>query len=103
MLELYHNFFDKLCYIIIFDELEINTDSPYLDLAEKELNDWIRPKKETETKKLRSTDRDDSFAMYAWENHFPRNFLCQTQETWEEWARSFQRKFQTFQKAMYLN
>ena len=39
MLELYYNFFTKLCDVNKFEELEMDTDSLYLALAEKELED----------------------------------------------------------------
>ena len=43
MQELYHNFFDKFCGVTKFEELEIDTDSPYLALSEHDLYNCIRP------------------------------------------------------------
>ena len=45
MLELYYNFFDKFCDVKKFDELEMDTDSLYLALAEANLYDCIQPDK----------------------------------------------------------
>ena len=44
MLELYYNFFTRFCDVNKFEGLEMDTDSLYLALAEKELEDCIRPK-----------------------------------------------------------
>ena len=41
MWELYYNFFTRFCDVNNFDELEMDTDSLYLALAEKELEDCI--------------------------------------------------------------
>ena len=43
MLELYYNFFTGFCDVNKFEQLEMDTDSLYLALAEKELEDCIRP------------------------------------------------------------
>ena len=48
MLELYYNFFTRFCDVNKFEELEMDTDSLYLALAEKELEDCIRPEKRAE-------------------------------------------------------
>ena len=45
MLELCYNFFDKFCYVKKFEELEMDTDSLYLALAEENLYDCIQPEK----------------------------------------------------------
>ena len=45
MLELYYNFFDKFCDVYKFEELEMDTDSLYLALAEENLYDCIQPNK----------------------------------------------------------
>ena len=42
-LELYYNFFTKFRDVNKFEELEMDTDSLYLALTEKELEDCIRP------------------------------------------------------------
>ena len=43
MLERYYNFFTRFCDVNKFEELEMHTDSLYFALAEKELEDCIRP------------------------------------------------------------
>ena len=48
MLELYYNFFTKFCDVGKFEELEMDTNSLYLALAEKELEDCIRPEMKAE-------------------------------------------------------
>ena len=68
MLELYYNFFVKYCDINKFEELEMDTDSLYLALAEKELYDCIRPDKKREWIDLRSSDCADDFIANATTN-----------------------------------
>ena len=53
MLELYHNFFTEFCDLNKFEELERGTDSLYLALAEKKLEDCIRPEMRDEWQMLR--------------------------------------------------
>ena len=65
MLELYHNFFTKFCNVNMFEELETDTDSLYLALAEKELEDCIRLEMRTEWQRFRSNDCVDYFAADA--------------------------------------
>ena len=72
MLELYYNFFTKFCDVNKFEELEMDTDSLYLALAEKELEDCIRSKMRDEWQRLRSNDCVDSFTADAIVNFFPR-------------------------------
>ena len=55
-LELYYNFFTKFCYVNKFEVLEMDTDSRYLALAEKELEDCIRPEIRAEWQMLLSND-----------------------------------------------
>ena len=42
MLELNYNFFERFCDVNKFEELEMDTDSLYLPLSEKQLHDCIR-------------------------------------------------------------
>ena len=70
MLELYYNFF-RFCDVTKFEELEMDTDSLYLALAEKELEDCIRPEMRAEWQRLRSNDCVDSFTADAVANCFP--------------------------------
>ena len=65
MLELYYNFFIRFCDVHKCDELELDTGSPYLALAEVELQDCIRPKMRAEWQRLRSNDCVDSFTADA--------------------------------------
>ena len=53
MLELYYIVFDKCCDVDSIEELEVNTDSIYLDLAHDNLYDYIRPSKKAELAALR--------------------------------------------------
>ena len=48
MLELYYDFFTRFCDVNKFEELEMDTNSLYLALAEKELEDCIRPEMRAE-------------------------------------------------------
>ena len=48
MFWLYYNFFTRFCDVNKFEELEMDTESLYLALAEKELEDCIRPEMRTE-------------------------------------------------------
>ena len=70
MLELYYNFFTRFCDVHKFEELEMDTDSLYLALVEKELEDFIRPEMRAEWQKLRSNDCVDSFTADAVANFF---------------------------------
>ena len=71
MLELYYNFFTRFCDVNKFEKLEMDTDSLYLDLAEKELEDCIRPEMRAEWQRLRSNDCVDNFTADAVANFFP--------------------------------
>ena len=53
MLELYYNFFISFCDVNKCEELEMDTDSLYFALAEKELEDCIRPEMRAESQSLR--------------------------------------------------
>ena len=43
LLELYYNFFTKSSDVYNFEDLEMDTDSPYLALTGKKLENCIRP------------------------------------------------------------
>ena len=73
MLELFYNFFDKFCDVDTFEELEMDTESIYLALAQDKLYDRIRPSNKAEWEFLRESDWDDSFKADAVQNFFPRN------------------------------
>ena len=72
MLELYYNFFTRFCDVNKFEELEMDTDSLYLALAKKELEDCIRPEMRVEWQKWRSNDCVDNFTADAVAIFFPR-------------------------------
>ena len=72
MFELYYNFFARFCDVNKFEEREMDTDSMYLALAEKELEVCIRPEMRAEWQRLRSNDCVDSFTADAVANFFPR-------------------------------
>ena len=72
MLELFYNFFNKFCDVAKFEELEMDTDSLYLALAEKELEDCIKPEMRAEWHRLRSNHCASIFTAEAVANLFPR-------------------------------
>ena len=72
MLELYYNFFEKFCDVNKFEELEMDTDSLYLALSEKELYDCIREESKVEWELMRTEDCKDDFTANATTTFFPR-------------------------------
>ena len=74
MLELYYNFFTRFCVLNKFKELEMDTDSLYLALAEKQLEDFIKPEMRVEWQTFRSNDCVDSFTADALAKFFPRTY-----------------------------
>ena len=72
MLELYYNSLTRFCDVNKFEELEMDSDSLYQALAEKELEDCIRAEMRAEWQRLRSNDCFDSFTADAVANFFPR-------------------------------
>ena len=72
MWELYYNIFTRICDVNKFEELEMDIDSLYLALAERELEDCIRPEMRAEWQKLRSNDCVDNFTADAVAIFFPR-------------------------------
>ena len=71
MLELYYNFLTKFCVVNKFKELEEDTDSQYLALAEKELEYCVRPEMRAERQRLRTNDCVDSLTADAVAIFFP--------------------------------
>ena len=65
MLQLYYNFFTRFCDLNKFEKLEMDTDSLYLALAEKELEDCVRLEMRAEWQRLRSNDCVDKFTADA--------------------------------------
>ena len=74
-LELYYNFFTRFCDVNKFEELEMNTDSLYLALAQKELEDCIRTEMKAESQRLRTIDCVDNFNADALANFFPEHVV----------------------------
>ena len=72
MLELYCNFIERFCDVSKFEELEMDTDSLYLALFEKELHDCIREKSKAKWDLMRTEDCKDDFTANATTNFFPR-------------------------------
>ena len=72
MLELYYKFFDKFCDVNKFEEIEMDTDSLYLVLAEEDLVDCILPSKRAEWTEKRSKDCRDNFRADGKNNFLPR-------------------------------
>ena len=71
-LELYYNFFERFCDVNKIEELEMDTDSLYLALSEKELYDCIREESKIEWEFMRTVDCKDDFTANATTNFFPR-------------------------------
>ena len=65
MLELFYNFFDKICDVNKFEEFEMDTDSLYLTLAKEDLDECIFPSKRAEWTEKRSKDCRDDFRADA--------------------------------------
>ena len=84
MLELYYNFSTKFCDVNNFEELEMDTDSLYVALAEKELEDCLRPEMEAEWKQLRSKGCPDSFTADAVGNFSPECAVTSTKKKTSE-------------------
>ena len=72
MLEPYYNFFTRFCDVNKFEKMGMDTDSLYLDLVEKELEDCIKPEMKAEWQRLRSNNCVNGFTADAVENFFPR-------------------------------
>ena len=70
MLELYYNFFHKYCDENKFEELEMDTDSLYLALAEDNLDDCILPEKKAQWTLIRRNNCRDDFIADADKNFF---------------------------------
>ena len=82
-LELYYNFFARFCDVNKFEELEMDTDTLDLVLAEKELEDCIGPEMRSEWQRLRSNDCVDNVAADAVANFFPRTCCVKQHDTRE--------------------
>ena len=69
-------FFERFCDVNKVEELELDTDSLYLALSERELYDCIREESKAEWSLLRTKDCEDDFTANATTNFFPR--ICCT-------------------------
>ena len=72
MLKLYYHFFHKYCDENKFEELEMDTDSLYLALAEENLEDCILPENKAQWLQIRRNDCRDDSIVNAKKNFFPR-------------------------------
>ena len=72
LLELYYNLFTRFCDVNKFEELEMVTNSLYLALAEKELEDCTRPEMRAKWQRLRTNECVDNFTADAVANLFTR-------------------------------
>ena len=89
-------FLDEFCDIKIIQKLEMDTDSPYLALAEKELTEDIRPEIESGRERLQSRDCDESFAADASGNFFLRT--CCAKHKQNDKKKSFSKKISRVRK-----
>ena len=67
-----YNFFQRFCDVNKLEELEMDTDSLYLALSEKELYDCIREESKFEWAIMRTQGCKDDFTAKATTNFFPR-------------------------------
>ena len=77
MLELYYNFFKQYCGESKLEELEMDTDSLYLALAENDITDCIRQDNLGEWSAIRKEDCRHYFEADSLRNFFPRT-CCST-------------------------
>ena len=80
VLVFYYNFFDNFCDFSKFKELEKDTVSMYLALAEKKLTDCFRLEMRKEGAILQSHDCDE-FHSRSIRKLFPLNWFRKTQQT----------------------
>ena len=93
MLEVWYNFVTSFSDVDKFEEFEMDTDSLYLDLAEKQLEDCIRPERRAEWQRLRSNDCVDSFTADAVSNVFPRTCCVKHKQHDRREPRLFKEEF----------
>ena len=101
ILELYYNFFTKLCDVNKFEELKMDTDLLYLALAEKDLGDCVRPEMRAEWQRLRLNDCVDSFTADALAVFFPRT-CCVKHEQNDKREFGFFKEGFRFTEMLYL-
>ena len=90
-LEICCNFSKKFCDTDKYDELEMHTDSLYLALSQKNLEEVILPEKRAEWDQLRSNDCTDNFTANATDNFcselavtYTRNMIRESQVSSEK-------------------
>ena len=93
MLELYYIFFIRFCVVNTFKELEMDTDSLYLAVAEKELEDCIRPERRAEWQRFRSNDCVNNFTADAVASFFPRRCCVKHKQHDQREPRLFKEEF----------
>ena len=101
MMEHYYNFFDKFCDVNKFEELEMDTDSLFLALAEESLYDCIKPDKRAAWEKMRETDCRDSFKADAKSNSIPRTCYS-THKKYDKREPDFLKKNLDVKKCMFV-
>ena len=84
MLELYYNFLDRFCDVNKFEELEMDTNSLFLALSEKELHHCIREESKAEWEVMRTKVCRDDFTANATTNFFPRTCCTKHMNTINE-------------------
>ena len=72
MLELVSNFFDRFCDQDKYEFIEMDTDSLYLAVSEKEVEDMIRSEMKEHWNDLRAADCRSNFGANSPGNFFPR-------------------------------
>ena len=80
LLELFYNFSTKFCDVTKLEEFEMDTDSLYLALADKELEDCINPKMRAKRQRLRSNDCVVSFTADAVAKFLPRTWCVKQKQ-----------------------
>ena len=93
ILELCYNYFNRFCDVSKFEFLEMDTDSLYLALAEKEPENCIRPEMGAEWQKLRSIDSVNNFTADAAAKFFPRTCCEKHKEQDKREPGSFKEEF----------
>ena len=101
MLELYYNFFERFCDVNNFEELEMDTDSLYLALSEKELYDCIQESK-TEWELMRTEDYSNDFTANA-TNFLPRTCCAKHKKHDEREPCLFKEEFRCTEKLCFCS
>ena len=72
MLELVYNFFVPYCDRNLYQFIEMDTDSLYMSLAKKSIDECIRPEMKQKWDSIRKLDHRDNFRANETFNFFPR-------------------------------